>query len=76
MGNLNKQIKPEISLSTGFNCFIIYLIQKNELNLQDKIIIFETFDKYLPRHLSWSGSSRDEIIIYYSPQNKKTYQKD
>ena len=76
MGNLNNKIKAEISLSTGFNCFIdISNSKKNKLNLQDKIILFETFDKYLPRHLSWSGSNKNEIIIYYSPQTKKNLPK-
>ena len=75
MGNANKKTKPFISLSKYFNCFINKFKLKNKLNLEDKIVIFETFDKYLPRHLSWTGNNKDEIKIYYSPQNKKNFPK-
>ena len=56
-------------MSTFFNCFV------NKLNENDKNLLFETFDKYLPRHLSWSGKDKDEIRIYYSPQSKKNISK-
>lgn len=69
IGNENKKTKPFVNLSTFFNCFV------NKLNENDKNLLFETFDKYLPRHLSWSGKDKDEIRIYYSPQSKKNISK-
>ena len=58
MGNANKNIKPSLSLSKYFNCFINKFKLKNKLNLEDKIVIFQTFDTYLPRHFSWTGSNK------------------
>ena len=74
IGNSNKKTKPKVRFDTAVKCFLNKWKETN-LDLQEKIIIFETFDKYLPRHLSWSGSDRDEILIYYSPQIKKNLPK-
>ena len=51
IGNENKKTKPFISCLL-FNCFV------SKLNDQDKNLLFETFDKYLPRHLNWTEKIR------------------
>ena len=68
-GITGKNIKPKINRpEKGLFNDNYYRCYKSKIDLNDKITVFEAFNKYLPGQLSWSGGENDEIRIFTTKQ--------
>ena len=68
-GITGKNIKPRLNTpkkgsfnDNYYNCY------SSKIDLNDKITVFEAFDKYLSGQLSWSGGENDKIRIFTTKQ--------